>query len=274
VKFRKILIKTIIGVIVAVVMIWSLFPLLYLSIISFAGLGALPTTLQLPKRLTLDNWQQVLYGEAAIWPYMLNSLIIAAVTIAITLLIALPAAYSFSRFRTRTNRTIFVLLLFFRMVPYISLIIPIFFLMKRYGLLGARLGVSLSHLVYTVPISVWLMKGYFDMLPTEMEEAGLIDGANRFQAFWRISVPLSAPGMAVTAMFTFLLSYTEYLFALIITRQPTFTVSVRLTFYMAIHETLWRPMACASIVSMIPMIVVFLFLQKHLVRGFTLGAVK
>lgn len=273
-KFRKILIRTIIGIIVAVVVIWSLFPLLYLSIISFAGLGALPTTLQLPKRLTLDNWRDVLYGEAAIWPYMLNSLIIAAVTIVITLLIAFPAAYSFSRFRTRTNRVIFVLLLFFRMVPYISLIIPIFFLMKRYGLLGARLGVSLSHLVYTVPISVWLMKGYFDMLPTEMEEASLIDGANRFQAFWRISVPLSAPGMAVTAMFCFLLSYIEYLFALIITRQPTFTVSVRLTTYMAIHETLWRPMACASIVSMIPMIVVFLFLQKHLARGFTLGAVK
>jgi len=118
------------------------------------------------------------------------------------------------------------------------------------------------------------MKGYFDLLGPEMEEAALVDGANRFQAFWRISVPLSAPGMAVTAMFTFLLSYIEFLFAVILTRKLTFTLPVRLAAYMTIHETYWRLIACSSIITLIPMIILFAFLQRHLVRGFTMGAIK
>jgi len=273
-KFRKIFTKTIIGVIIAIALIWTLFAIFYLLIISFAGEGALPTRLEIPKRLTLDNWQTLLWGETSIWPYMINSLIIATVTITLTLLISLPAAYHISRFSNKLNRSIFVLLLFFRMIPYISLVIPIFFLLKRYVLLGTRLGVSLSHLIYTVPISVWLMKGYFDMLTKEIEEAALVDGASRFQAFLRISLPLSGPGIAVTAMFAFVLSYTEYLFAVIITRQPTFPISVRLTAYLGVHETYWRHMACASIISTIPMIVVFIFLQKRFAESFTMGAVK
>jgi len=263
-----------IGAIIFLAITWSVFPLVYLWIISFAGLGALPARLELPKRLTLANWKEILYAGETIWPYMLNSLIVGGITVAITLAIALPGAYSFSRYKTKANNAMFTSLLFFRMMPYISLVIPLFFMMKEYGLLGSRLGLSLSHLVYTVPVGIWLMKGYFDLLGPEMEEAALVDGANRFQAFWRISVPLSAPGMAVTAMFTFLLSYIEFLFAVILTRKLTFTLPVRLAAYMTIHETYWRLIACSSIITLIPMIILFAFLQRHLVRGFTMGAIK
>jgi ABC-type glycerol-3-phosphate transport system permease component len=263
-----------IGAIIFLLTVWSVFPLIYLWIISFASLGSLPHRLELPKHMTLDNWREILYGTGSIWPYMLNSFIVGGITVAISLAVILPAAYSFSRYRTKVNNTIFTSLLFFRMTPWICLVIPIFFMMKEYDLLGTRLGLSLSHLVYTVPLGVWLMKGYFDMLSPEIEEAALVDGANRFQVFWRISTPLSAPGIAVTGMFVFLLSYIEYLFALILTRKPTFTLPVRLGAYMAIHETYWRLIACTTIVSLIPTIGLFIFLQRHLARGFTMGAVK
>lgn len=263
-----------IGALVFLVVAWSLFPLIYLWIISFAGMGALPAKLELPKRLTLGNWQEVLYGKDNLWPYMLNSVIVAGTTVVMTLLIALPAAYSFSRYKTRVTSTLFTSFLFFRMMPWISIAIPLFFMMKEYGLLGTRIGLSLAYLIYTIPFSVWLMKGYFDMLAPEIEEAAFVDGASRFQTFLKISIPLSAPGIAVTAMFSFLLSYIELLYAVILTRRPTFTLPVRISAYMAIHEIFWREIACASIISLIPMIVLFIFLQKHLARGLAMGAIK
>lgn len=272
-KFGKIWRKVLLGLIVFVAVIWSLFPVFYLWLISFAGLGALPTSLSLPKRLTLDNWRTI-FLHKPIWPFMWNSLVVAAIAIVITLAIALPAAYSFSRHRTRLNNAVFTSLLFFRMIPYISIVIPIFFMLNRYHLLGTRLGLSLAHLVYTVPLSVWLMKSFFDMLTPEIEESALIDGASRFGVFWRIALPLSKPGIAVTVLFAFLLSYIEFLFALIITRRPTFTLPVRLGAYMTIHETYWRLIACSSLITLVPMVLIFALLQRHLVRGFTLGAIK
>ena len=209
-----------------------------------------------------------------IWPYLRNSLLVGAVVVLITLSAGLPAAYSISRFRARATGVLFTALLFFRMIPYIALIIPIFFMLNRYGLLGTRVGLSLAHLVYTIPFAVWLMKGFFDLLPVEMEQAALIDGCSRPGVFWRITLPLARPGMAVTALFVFLFSYVEYLFAVILTREPSYTLPVRAAAYMTIHDTYWRLMACAALISLVPMIIIFGFLQKHLVRGLTLGAVK
>jgi ABC-type glycerol-3-phosphate transport system permease component len=118
------------------------------------------------------------------------------------------------------------------------------------------------------------MKGYFDMLTPEIEDAALVDGANKFQIFMKISIPLSAPGIAITGMFAFLLSYIEFLFAVILTRRQTFTLPVKLVAYMSIHETYWRLIACSSIITLVPMIVLFMFLQKHLAQGLSMGAVK
>jgi ABC-type glycerol-3-phosphate transport system permease component len=272
-KARQIFAKSGLSIVIIIAIVWSLFPVFYLIVISFAGRGALPTSFALPKRLTLENWRTILILEP-IWKYMGNSLFVTAINIIITLLIVIPAAYSFSRFKSRLNGMLFRSFLFFRLLPYISVMVPLFFMMQSYRLLGTRVGLSLAHLLYTLPLGIWLMKGFFDMLSPEIEEAALIDGANTFQMFSRVVLPLIRAGIAVTALIVFLFSYIDFLFALILTREPTFTLPVRLGAYMTIHETYWRLIACSSLISLIPMVIIFAVLQKHLVRGLTLGAVK
>jgi len=271
---RTLLKRLLVLLVVTIAVLWTLLPLIDLAVMSFAGRGALPTSLRLPKRLTLDNWRNVLFGDRMIWPFMLNSLIVGCYTSAITLIVAMPAAYSFSRHQSIIHKSVFRSMLILRMIPQVALSIPIFFLLKTYRLLDTRIGLSFAHLIISIPLAVWLMKGYYDLLSREIEEAAIIDGASWFQVLWRISIPLSAPGVAVTFMFCFLFSYTEYLYALIITRQSTFTLPIMFGTFMTTHETHWRLIACSSLISVIPMIILFSLLQKHLVRGFTVGAFK
>lgn len=260
--------------VITIAVLWTLLPLIDLVLVSFAGPGSLPTGLRLPRRLTMNNWRNVLFGDRIIWPFMLNSLIVGCYTCAITLIVALPAAYSFSRHQSRLHNSVFRSMLILRIIPQVTLAIPIFFLLNKYRLLDTRIGLSFAHLIITIPLAVWLMKGYYDLLSPEIEESAIIDGANWFQVLWRISIPLSAPGVAVTFMFCFLFSYIEYMYALIITRQSTFTLPIMFGTFMTHHETHWRLIACSSLISMIPMVILFSLLQKNLIRGFTLGAFK
>jgi ABC-type glycerol-3-phosphate transport system permease component len=269
------------GILVAV---WSLLPVYYAFIVSFAAEGAVPQQLGLPPQLTWFNWRDVFFGGGMgqlsgqlsdpIWPYMRNSIVVAICVSVLTLGIILPAAYTFSRYKSRTSRTIMISLLFFRMTPVIALAIPVYFMMRTLGLLGTWESLVFAQLVYTVPLAAWLMKGYFDMLPLEIEESALIDGASRFTLFRRIVLPLSRPGVAVTVMFSFLLSYVEYLFASSLPTTSQSTMPVRMGLFITSHMTLWRPLAATALLSTVPMIVLFLFLQRHLVRGLTFGAVK
>ena len=209
-----------------------------------------------------------------IWPYMQNSLVVAACVSVLTVGIVLPAAYTFSRYRSRSSRVVMISLLFFRMIPIIALAIPVYFLMRTLGLLGSWQSLVFAQLIYTVPLAAWLMKGYFDMLPIEIEESALIDGASRLTILRRIVIPLSRPGLAVAVMFSFLLSYIEYLFASSLPSTIQSTMPVRMGLFITPHMTLWRPLAVTALLSAVPMIILFLLLQRHLVRGLTFGAVK
>ena len=262
--------------------VWSLLPVYYTLIVSFSPEGMIPTKLGLPAQFTLWNWENVLFGggmgeltfRADIWPYLRNSVVIATGVSILTLLISLPAAYTFSRYKSRTSKVVLLSLLFFRMIPSITLAIPLYLFMWQLGILGTEPSLIFGHLVYTVPLSAWLMKGFYDVLPVEIEEAALVDGASRFRLLAKIVLPLSRPGIAVSMMFSFLISYIEYLFAVILLKSATATIPVRLAFFISPHMILWRPLACTALLSALPTIVLFLFLQKHLVRGLTFGAVK
>lgn len=262
--------------------VWSLLPVYYAIIVSFSPSGMIPTKLGLPEAYTLDNWMDVLFGggmgevtfRADVWPYMWNSLIVTAGVSFLTLLIVLPAAYTFSRYKGRVSRTTLLSLLFFRMIPSISLIIPLYLWMLNLGILGTHLSLMFGHLVYTVPLGAWVMKGFYDTLPPEIEEAAYIDGASRFQTLIRVVLPLSRPGIIVTTMFSALISYIEYVFAVILLKSGTATMPVRLAFFISPHMILWRPLSCTSLLSAVPMVVLFLVLQKRLVGGLTFGAIK
>jgi ABC-type glycerol-3-phosphate transport system permease component len=269
------------GILVAV---WSLLPVYYAFVVSFAAEGAIPTHLGLPSEWTWFNWRDVLFGGGMgqlsgqmsdpIWPYMQNSLVVGACVSVLTVGIVLPAAYTFSRYRSRSSRVVMISLLFFRMIPVIALAIPVYFLMRTLGLLGSWESLAFAQLIYTVPLAAWLLKGYFDMLPIEVEESALIDGASRLTILRRIVIPLSRPGLAVVVMFSFLLSYIEYLFASSLPSTIQSTMPVRMGLFITPHMTLWRPLAVTALLSTVPMIILFLFLQRHLVRGLTFGAVK
>jgi ABC-type glycerol-3-phosphate transport system permease component len=271
----------VVGILVAT---WSLLPVYYALVVSFAAEGTIPMHLGLPSEFTLFNWTDVIFGggmgqlsvmiSEPIWPYMESSLVVAACVSVVTLGIVLPAAYTFSRYKNRTSQVMMISLLFFRMIPVIAMAIPIYFLMRTLGVWGSWEGLVFAELIYTVPLGAWLMKGYFDMLPIEVEESALIDGASRFTIFRRIVLPLSKPGVVVCIMFTFLISYIEYLFASSLLRGTAATMPVRMGLFMNPHMILWRPLMATALLSTVPMIILFLFLQRHLVRGLTFGAVK
>jgi multiple sugar transport system permease protein len=262
--------------------VWSLFPVYYAIVVSFAPPGMVPMKLGLPAYFTLDNWINVLFRggmgeitfEANVWPFLLNSIIVAACCAILTMLIVLPAAYTFSRDKGRVSRTTLFALLFFRMIPPISLIIPLYVWMYKLGLAGSLLSLILGHLVYTVPLGAWLMKGFFDMIPIEIEEAASIDGASKFAILRKIVLPLSMPGTSVCITFSALISYIEYTFASVLLGPGNSTMPVRIAYFIQPHMILWRPLAATALLSVVPMIILFMAIQKYLVRGLTFGAIK
>lgn len=260
--------------IITLAVIWSLFPVVYLLIISITGKGALPTRLALPSSFSLASWGEVIMGENNIWPYMLNSIYIAGLSTLIGLAVSLPAAYSISRFNQKANKLMFTFLLIFRMIPYIAVVIPMFLLMNYLHLVDTILGLSISHLVYTIPISVWLMKSFFDVIPISIEESALIEGASKFYIFRKIALPLSLPGITTTLTISFLLSYIEFLFTSIISRRDTFNLSMYFSTFLSAHDTKWRLMSSSALISVIPMVILFVFAQRFLIRGLTMGSNK
>lgn len=258
---------------IPIVVCWTLFPIVYTAVMSIAGPGPLPTKLALPSTLTTENWW-VIFTERPIWPHLYNSIYVGLVVTVISVILALPSAYSISRCRTMATNGVFFVFLIFRMIPWVSLTIPLYFFLGGIGLLNTAQGLIISHLIYTIPLCIWIMKGFFDMTPPEIEEAALTDGASRFGAFFRISLPLVAPGVAVTALFGFLFSYIELMYAAMITRKENWTIPIYLASFVVEHQTWWRLLSCAALFSTIPAIVLFIFLQKYFVRGLTFGAVK
>jgi multiple sugar transport system permease protein len=265
--------RTVIGFFVVIGIIWSLFPIYYIVVISFAGRGALPMELRLPKYLSVHKWIEVVFEPPTIWPYMFNSLIVAVVVVFLTLLISFPAAYAFSRNRSRSFSSMFNAMLVFRMIPFISLAIPLFFLLKAYRLLGTLQGIAVTHLVGTVPLCIWLGKSFFDTITLEYEEAAWLDGVSVFGSFWRIVLPLSKSGILVMALFSFLLSYIELLYAQIVARAGSFTLPVYFARFTTDHSTDWGGIAVSALISLVPMVAVFIALQKYLFSGFKMGKV-
>ena len=170
--------------------VWSLFPYIYAVIFSFSG-ARLPTKLGLPDTFSLAAYKEVLVNNP-IWPYFFNSISVAGATCIVVALISIPAAYSCSRYKKRKFSSIFYIFLIFRMIPYITLALPLFFLMNRMGLIDTRAALILTYALIQIPLGVWLMKGFFDMIPPELEEAALVDGASKFTTFIRIVLPLAA----------------------------------------------------------------------------------
>jgi len=207
--------------------------------------------------------------------YLRNSIWISTATTVLGVLVAVPAAYAFARFDFPGRQSLFFSVLVRNMFPVVVFLIPLFILMKNLHLVDTHLSLILTYLTFGLPLSIWLLKGFFDNIPPELERAARIDGATRFQAFWRIVMPLSTPGIVATAIYAFIQGWNEYVYArTFITSQDLMTMPVGLEKFFAEYASNWPGLMAASFIMSVPVVVLFLVLQRHFVRALTEGAVK
>lgn len=266
----------------ALAALWTLFPFAWYFLVSLTTPGNIPRSLSLPDTLTLSSYVSVLFGggtegvaaNSSVLPNIINSFIVAGITVVSCTVLGFGAAYVFSRARSPLLTVLFNALLVIRMTPAVSLAVPVYLMINAYGLAGTHLGLSLVHTMLSLPLAIWLLKGFIDGIPMELEEAALIDGASVVQILRYIILPLAAPGVAVAACFVFLASYIEFMFASILSRRATETLPIAIAGYNSEHQTFYNEMAAASFMSMIPLFIFFYFAGRYMVRGLTMGAVK
>lgn len=202
-----------------------------------------------------------------------DSLIIASATSVASVLIGSLAAYGLSRFRTGGDNFSFWILST-RMFPPVAAALPLFLIFKEIKLLDTHLALIIANTVFALPFVIWLLKGFFDELPVELEEAALIDGCSHWGAFTRVALPLVTPGLVATALFSFIFAWNEFMFALLLTRRTVRTLTIIVPSLVGGHEILWGEIAALGTIAIIPGIVLSLLLQRYLIRGLTMGAVK
>ena len=259
---------------VLMILTW-VFPVLWIILTSFKVRTDIFT---LPPKIffnpTVEHYIEAFIRTSDIAFGIFNSVVIATVTTFLTLLVAVPAGYAFARvtFKFRSQLSFFALIS--QMAPPIGLIIPYFFILSRTRMLDSYTGLIAIHMTLTVPFSIWLMVTYFQDLPVSLEESAAIDGASPFTTFFRVVLPTAWGGVAVTAIFAFIESWNEFLYAVILTGSRTKTVPVAIFSFLTTEESLWGPFTATGVTIMAPVIFVALFAQRQMIKGMTLGATK
>jgi multiple sugar transport system permease protein len=226
-----------------------------------------------PDRVSLENFTTVI-GTTGLSQAFLNSALVAIFTTALSLLIAVPAAYVSTLYRRRITVIFLLFALVTRMVPAVSLGVPLFQILKSVGLLDTTFGLVLAHTSAAVPLALLLMAAFFEGVPKELEEAARMDGCTRFGAFVHIILPVMRSGIAITGLFSFIASWNDFLFALLLTSQNSKTAPIVIAEFNSVYGLAWGPMTAAAVLYSLPVILVTLLLQKQIVGGLTFGAVK
>lgn len=223
---------------------------------------------------TLDAYRDVLFGSASILPNLVSSFIISIGTTVITMLLAVPAAYALARLRFPGKRFAGFYVLATQMLPPVGIIIPYFLVLRGIGWIDTYQGIILIYLSFSLPFAIWLLVSYFEDIPFEMEEAAYLDGASRLRTLWRIIIPQVRGGISVTVVFVFLNAWNEFLFAVVLSGNTVRPVTVAMYNFISVEQTLWTKLAAVSVLAMLPVILLGIFAQKHIVKGLTVGAVK
>ncbi len=255
----------------------SIYPLLRIFSVSLRpGNRVLSTDLSIiPPDATLENYRLVIY-EQGLLQWIWNSLAVTITTAIIGVIIAATSAYAFSRFKFKGRSTLLIYLLTTQMIPTAMLMVPLYILAIKLGLVGTYRGLVIAYAVTSVPFSIWILKGYYDTIPTELEEAAIIDGASPLQAFWKIILPLSTPALAITFLFNFSQSWNEYLIARIIlgSNEAILTWPLGLNRLMGQYLVQWGQYNAGAILVSLPVMILFLSMSKYMISGLTLGSVK
>ncbi len=277
--------RTAVYALVAVIALWLVGPFVWLFITSVSyqrNLLARPLAL-IPSEITFDNYRMVLgmvrfhaEGQAAkILPSMLNSLIVAAAVTAVNLVIGTTAGYAYARFRVPLKTFSLFALLFTRMLPTVVLIPAYFLLFKALGLQNTLTGLVLAYCSFTLPFTVWIMKAYFETIPTDLDKSALVDGCNRLQAYYWIVLPVSGPGLVASGAFTFMLCWNEFIVAQVLnTKLGTTTLPPVIAGMNGQINIDYSVIAASGFLSALPAVLLVLGFQKYMVQGLTAGSVK
>lgn len=228
----------------------------------------------IPENFTLDAYTTIFTDPVKV-RFFVNSYFVSLSVTVLTLLVAVLAAFAFSRFNFPFKRVLNVVIVSVQAVPPITLLIPYFGLIIFLGLYNTYQGLILTYMVFTLPYAIIMMTGYFNTLPRELDEAVKVDGGSSWTALWRVLVPISVPGLVSVGIYTFMLAWNEYLFALTLTKTVEMrTVPIGIQLLMGQHSYEWNQMMSMSILGCIPVLLLFLFFQRYFIGGMTAGAVK
>ncbi len=267
---------------VLLLLILVLLPIYWMGVTSFKlqpEIFKIPPTL-LPQQFTWSNYTQTLAGNLAssiaFLAYFRNSLVVALLTVLATLLLATPAAYAFSRVPFGGKRTLTYLVLVSQMLPIVLILIPLYRTFLKLGLLSSYPGLVLPYLMFSLPFSIWMLKGYFDSIPHELDDAAKVDGCNRMQAMLRVIMPNVRPGLTATAIVTFIMAWDEFIISLtIMDKDAMRTLPVgMIQSFVGQFSIKWGQMMAASVITAVPVVIIFIFLSRHLIGGLITGAVK
>jgi multiple sugar transport system permease protein len=223
---------------------------------------------------TLEAYRDVLFGAASILPNLWSSFVISIGTTVVTMVMAVPAAYALARLRIPGKKFAGFYVLATQMLPPVGIIIPYFLILRNIGWMDTYQGIILIYLSFSLPFAIWLLVSYFEDIPFEMEEAAYLDGASRWKTLWRIIIPQVQGGIAVTVVFVFLNAWNEFLFAVVLSGNTVRPVTIAMFNFVSVEQTLWTKLAAVSVLAMLPVIVLGVVAQKHIVKGLTVGAVK
>ncbi|MDT8897443.1 MAG: sugar ABC transporter permease [Thermanaerothrix sp.] len=277
--FKRLLIH--LGLIVACII--AVYPVLRVVTISLRPNDTLLTTSLriIPENATLDNYKEVLFGapeknrKSDFFLWLWNSLSIVMVTSIASVVLAATSAYAFSRFRFPGRNAGLIFLFTTQMIPAGMLLLPLFIMLAKLQMINTSLGLIIAYSVSSVPLTIWTLKGYYDTIPVDLEEAALIDGASRLRTFTQIILPLSSPALAIAFLFSFMGGWSEYLVArVVLQKNEMYTWPLGIFTYAQQFTVAWGKFAAASVLIAIPVMALFLYSSKWLISGLTLGSVK
>ncbi len=270
--------------------ILAIYPLLWVLTVAFSGqqvlafvelppdptaLDRLRAVLPWPEEVSVANFVDV-FTEQPFARWLLNSAIVAAATTVVGVFLASTAGYAFSRFRFPGRRAGLMSFLVSQMFPGVLMLIPLYIIIVKWLNLGSSfIGLILVYSTTAIPFCVWMLKGYFDTIPRDLEESALMDGASQVVIFTRIVLPLAKPAVAVTALFSFMTAWNEFVLALtLLDQEEMYTAPVGLRFFVSGFSEQWGYFAAGALIAAIPVVLLFMFLQRYLISGLTAGAVK
>lgn len=230
----------------------------------------------IPREWTWENYMTQLGDRTGFVTYVSNGVFVALTTAVVTIIVAVPASYAFARLRFWAKRSLLMLILASQMFPPVIIVIALYSLYRQIGLLDTYAGLVLSFTSFSLPFSIWIMSGFCETIPQEIEEAALVDGCNRIQILWRIVLPLIRSGLVAVGLFSFLNAWNNLIFALSLTNSldmRTIPPGFLLT-YVGEFQYKWADMFAGSVIVTLPTVILFIGLQRFLVRGLTAGAVK